>query len=106
MVIYPYDLYILEKKEADYNPENGSFGGNDVNWVYAGKCRDEINGKGAKIITADGSLFEFSSVIYTPLGTKLPKSGDTVKVLNDCEVRIQKDVVNTKEDRLHKRIWL
>lgn len=102
---YPYELYVLKQTEAVYDALTGAYSQSDE-WVYLGKCRDEINGSGAKVINADGSSYVFSATIYAPKATELPTIGQKIKVMNGNEQRLIADVISARANQLNSRIWV
>lgn len=121
---YPQYLYALNTGEATQLP-NGSWSDNAATWELKAACREETNGKGATIQTADGKSLVFASLIQIPKGTPRINEGMEVIVTRE-EVAVtqllNKDYIATAKDsgqivvigtcqkydlgRLHCRMWI
>ncbi|NCB42915.1 MAG: hypothetical protein EOM59_09870 [Clostridia bacterium] len=121
---YPQYLYALNNGEATQLP-NGSWSDNAATWELKAACREETNGKGATIQTADGKSLVFASLIQFPKGTPRINEGTEVIVTRE-EVAVtqllNKDYIATAKDsglivvigtcqkydfgRLHCRMWI
>lgn len=121
---YPQYLYALNNGEATQLP-NGSWSDNAATWELKAACREETNGKGATIQTADGKSLVFASLIQLPKGTPRINEGTEVIVTRE-EVAVtqllNKDYIATAKDsglivvigtcqkydfgRLHCRMWI
>lgn len=121
---YPQYLYALNTGEATQLP-NGSWSDNAATWELKVACREETNGKGATIQTADGQSLVFSSLIQIPKGTPRIDEGTQVIVTTeviDVSQLLNKDYIATAKDsgqivvigtcqkydfgRLHCRMWI
>jgi hypothetical protein len=74
---YQY-LYVSLHGEATRLP-NGSWETDGGAWELRGPCREETNGKGTTIHTADGRTLAFSSLVQLPAGT--PRTDEGTEVL-------------------------
>lgn len=119
---YQY-LFVSRDSEAVQLP-NGSWGTSGVGWELVAACREETNGKGTTIVTANGETRVFASLIQLPRGTARINEGTEVAVLREAvdaamitddfieASRITGLVVATgtcqKFDlgRLHCRLWI
>lgn len=79
---YPQYLYALKNAEAAQLP-NGSWGETSAAWELKAACREETNGKGSQIQTADGQSLVFASLIQIPKGTKRIDEGTEVIVARE-----------------------
>lgn len=77
---YQY-LYVLNNGEAAKLP-NGSWDNGAGGWELKAACREETNGKGATIQTADRKDFVFASLIQLPKGTQRINEGTEIVVTN------------------------
>lgn len=78
---YQY-LYALVNDEAVQLP-NGSWDSATGGWVLKGACREETNGKGSTIQTANGKTRVFASLIQMPKGTARIAEGTQVVVTRE-----------------------
>lgn len=121
---YPQYLYALSSGEATQLP-NGSWSDNAATWELKAACREETNGKGAIIHTADGKSLVFASLIQIPKGTPRIIEGTEIIVTRE-EVAVtqllDKEYIATAKDsgliiaigtcqkydfgRLHCRMWI
>lgn len=84
---YQY-LYVLDNGEAVKLP-NGSWDNGTNGWELKAACREETNGKGATIQTADRKDFVFASLIQFPKGTQRINEG--------TEIIVTQEEVDTKQ---------
>lgn len=91
-------------------------------WQLVGMCREETNGKGNTVTTADGQVLVFASLIQLPVGTTRVNEGCTVIVtrtqpneITDAYIAegLQSGEVVAKgvckkfdSGRLHCRLWI
>jgi hypothetical protein len=79
---YQY-LYAFRNNEA-VKASNGSWETNGGGtWGLCGLCREETNGKGSAIQTADGQTLVFSSLVQIPQGTPRIDEGTEVFVARE-----------------------
>lgn len=109
---YPQYVYCKSTGEATQGP-NGSWVGDSPGWVLTGICREETNGKGTSIQTADGRFLVFSSLIFLPRGSAKIQEGSEVLVLKEKAVVVKEDDAIIKgtclkfdDGRLHCRMWV
>ena len=77
---YYEKLYAFSGGEATQQP-NGSWApAAGSGWQLKGDCREETNGKGSVITTADGKALSFASLIQMPKGTARIPEGTKVIV--------------------------
>lgn len=107
MVIqYPYTLKVFQETETEFDENTGEWSPGRSEWVDFGKCRDEINGGGSRITTADGENYVYSAVIYCPKTTPKIGNGAKVEVWDGEEKRMSGNVVRFGKGQLNARIWL
>ena len=85
---YYQHLYRLVTNESTQDATGAGVQGSK-SWVYVGLCREETNGKGSSVATADGNVLVFSSLVYMPIGTPRIDEGTQILIL-----RNQQDVSN------------
>lgn len=103
---YPYTLKIYQEQEAQFDQNKAEWVRGSAEWVEWGKCRDEINGSGAKITTEDNQYYTFTAVVYCPKNTPTIGKGVKIQVWHGDELRLQGEIVRFGKDQLHTRIWL
>lgn len=96
----------MQESEAEFDQTTGNWIPGTSEWVDYGKCRDEINGGGAKITTTDGENYTYSAVIYTPTTTKSIGNGVKVQVWDGDLKRMEGNVVRFGKEQMHSRIWV
>lgn len=80
---YEY-LYAFSDGEATQQA-NGSWApATGSGWELKGACREETNGKGSVITTADGKALSFASLIQMPKGTARIPEGTKVIVTSSA----------------------
>lgn len=118
---YYQHLYRLTNGEA-VQGANGQWTQQSASWVYVGLCREETNGKGSSVATADGQVLVFSSLVQMPTGTARIDEGtrvlitrsqhDTITETMITQGKLSGEVVATgrcmkfDSGRLHCRMWL
>lgn len=104
---YPYFLHHLITVEAVFDESTATWTDGTEEWIEATKCRDEMNGGGGKITTADGEVYVFGAVVYMPFGVSGIKPGDKIKVIdNDGNIRVSGDVKNFSKGQLNSKLWV
>lgn len=78
---YQY-LYTLDTGESVQQP-NGSWKEAESAWKLTAVCREETNGKGTTIQTADREDYLFSSLIQMPKGTPVISEGTEIVVTRE-----------------------
>lgn len=122
---YPHTLYALIAPEATRD-ENGSWVTWPAEWQMIGACREETNGKGSTVTTADGNAFVFTALIQLPVGTPRVEEGTEVAVADtklteeevasladnleelrrEGKVRVAGTCAKFDKGRLHCRLWV
>lgn len=121
---YPQYLYAYKTAESIQGP-NGSWIEAPAIWELKAACREETNGKGSEIQTADGTALIFASLIQIPKGTKRINEGTDVIVTREevpvLELLNSDFIVTAKASglivargicqkydfgRLHCRLWI
>lgn len=121
---YPQYLYALKNGEA-VQTANGSWRDGRSKWELKSACREETNGKGSTIQTADGEAIVFGSLVQIPKGAERIDEGTEVLVLREeiePELLLIKDYIATAKrsglivaggtckkydsGRLHCRMWI
>lgn len=78
-------------------------------WKSVSICCDNPNSKGSREQLADGTIFQYSSIIYVPKNPEsiLIMNGQDLKVLGiNGEERLKKEVKIISFDAFHVRIWV
>ena len=88
---YPHYLYAWHSTGAT-RAENGDFIPGRGSWTFHTMCREETNGKGEEIYTADQKAYKFAALVQMPVGTPRIPEGTCVMVsdqpLPDIEIGI------------------
>lgn len=120
----PHYLYKRTNGEA-VQAANGSWQASETEWTLHSVCREETNGKGTQIQTANGRFVTFASLIQTPKGVERIPEGVEIAVadkplepsqlLNQHTmeeakisgvVRISGECLKFDKGRLHCRLWV
>lgn len=91
---YPQYLYALQHDGESVQLPNGSWETPAAAWELKAVCREETNGKGSTIQTADGETRVFASLIQLPKGTAKISEGTQVIVTRE-EVEVSQ-LANTE----------
>lgn len=84
---YPQYLYALQHAGESVQLPNGSWETPAAAWELKATCREETNGKGSTIQTADGETRVFASLIQLPKGTaKIPEGTQVIVTREEVEV--------------------
>lgn len=84
---YPQYLYALQHNGESVQLPNGSWETPAAVWELKAACREETNGKGSTIQTADGKTRVFASLIQLPKGTaKIPEGTQVIVTREEVEV--------------------
>lgn len=121
---YPQRLYTKTIQEAIQLP-NGSWQPEMEIWSLTAACREETNGKGTQINTADGQVLAFSSLVQLPKGTpKIDEGKQIIIAIEDLDINQLNNtdyvtaatqagtivangiVLKCDAGRLHTRIWI
>ena len=103
---YPYILKVFRESESVFNQQTAEWESNVGQWETIGKCRDEINGSGAKITTEDSESYTYSAVIYAAKNIPMINKGAKVQVWYGDDLRLEGEVKRFGKEQLHTRIWL
>lgn len=103
---YPYILKVFKEVESVFNQQTAEWENGTGQWEVIGKCRDEINGSGAKITTEDNESYIYSAVIYAPKNIPMINKGAKVQVWERENLRLEGEVKRFGKEQLHVRIWL
>lgn len=121
---YPHYLYKYTNEEA-VQAANGSWQASEAKWVLHSVCREETNGKGTQIQTANGRFVTFASLIQIPKGVeRIPEGVEIVVADKPLEpsqllnqhiteeakilgvIRISGECLKFDKGRLHCRLWV
>lgn len=84
---YPQYLYALQHDGESVQLPNGSWETPAAAWELKAVCREETNGKGSTIQTADGETRAFASLIQLPKGTaKIPEGTQVIVTREKVDV--------------------
>lgn len=104
VVQYPYILEMLVRSGGGYDNA-----GNPIpsfeDWVSVGKCRDEA-GNGKKVTLSDNTVHEYSFLVQCPKGTPAIEKGTTIRIMEGNIIRCQGEVIYSRKDQLHTRLWV
>lgn len=104
---YPYSLYELKVIDSVYDENTGGYTEAKEEWVFVSKCRDEANGGGGKIVTADGETYVFGATVYMPKSTTNVLLNAMIKVEDESgSIRLQGQNKLFKPEQLHSRLWV
>lgn len=120
---YPHFLYVQQWEDAK-TLANGDLMPGVVEWKLWSVCREETNGKGTLINTADKRAYKFSSLIQLPTDCGRVEDG-TMVIAADEElntdrlteakieqlkrqgvIRIMGESAKFDKGRLHCRLWV
>lgn len=84
---YPQYLYAMQHNGDSVQLPNGSWDDTAATWELKAACREETNGKGTTIQTADGQTRVFASLIQLPKGTpKIPEGVQVIVTREEVDV--------------------
>lgn len=102
---YPHELYICDGQTA-FLGTSGDWSASEGSYTLVGECREEPNGSGRTVTLNDGTLRQFSSMIYLPVGIIGVDVGAKLYVNSeDGSLRFIGKVLRVSYDRKHSRIW-
>lgn len=101
---YPYTLEMLVQTGGGYD-EAGNPIPSSEGWETVCNCRDEA-GNGKKVTLSDNLVHEYSFLVQCPKGTPSIQKGTTIRVKEGDEVRCQGEVIYSRKDQLHTRLWV
>lgn len=105
---YPHYLFTLTTGESAQD-ENGYWTDEAQQVVFLSKCREETDGRGSEVQTADGTYRKFSSLIQIPKGALMIQEGTSVFVADNEDgsgVRIKGTALKFDKGQLHSRLWV
>lgn len=122
---YPHYLYKRTSDGEATQDANGSWQETATTWELHSRCREETNGKGTQLQTANEKFVTFASLVQLPARTARIAEGVEVAVLEqplepsallDQEtmeqakitgvVRISGECLKFDKGRLHCRLWV
>lgn len=104
MKFYPYDLYVLEQSEAEFD-KNGFLIPDNIKFSYVCKCRDYAYNQ--HITNTDTKeISKHISMIMLPLNAPNITLNSLIRVLNGDEIRLEARVVRFERNQLHCRVWV
>lgn len=78
-------------------------------WKTISICCDQPNNRGQKQLLADGTYYQFQSILYAPKNefTEGLLVGQDIKVIGEMvEKRIDDEIKRVSIDVFHVRIWI
>lgn len=105
---YPHYLFALTTIGSTQG-EDGYWSDEEQKAVFLSMCREETDGRGSEVQTADGTYRKFSSLIQIPKGGLIVEEGASVFVAEDedgSSVRIKGTVLKFDKGQLHSRLWV
>jgi len=105
MTRYPHQLYISEGQAAILGT-NGNWTAAAGSFALLCPCREEPGGGGGTVTLNDGTLRQFSSMIYLPAGITDVDVGNKIYVNGeDGTLRFTGEVLRVSFDQKHTTIW-
>lgn len=105
---YPHYLFAKETSES-VKDDNGFWTSGEQKTVFLSMCREETDGRGSEIQTADGTYRKYSAIIQIPKGALIIEEGTSVFVSDNKDgssVRINGVVLKFDKGQLHSRLWV
>jgi hypothetical protein len=105
---YPHYLFAVKTTESKQG-EDGYWSDGESSIELLSMCREETDGRGAEVQTADGTYRRFSSLIQIPKGALVIAPGTNVFVSEDEAgevVRINGVALKFDKGQLHSRLWV
>lgn len=105
---YPHYLFALTTGESTQE-EDGYWSDEDQQAIFLSMCREETDGRGSEVQTADGTYRKFSSLIQIPKGALIIEEGTSVFVAENEDgsgVRIKGTALKFDKGQLHSRLWV
>lgn len=105
---YPHYLFALATGESAQD-ENGYWTDAEQKVIFLSKCREETDGRGSEVQTADGTYRKFSSIIQIPKGALNIEEGTNVFVSDGKDgsgIRIKGIALKFDKGQLHSRLWV
>lgn len=105
---YPHYLFALITGEATQG-EDGRWSDEDQQTIFLSMCREETDGRGPEIQTADGTYRKYSAIIQIPKGALIVEEGTSVFVAENEDgsaIRIKGTALKFDKGQLHSRLWV
>ena len=105
---YPHYLFALTTGESTQD-KDGYWSDEEQKAVFLSMCREETDGRGSEVQTADGTYRKFSSLIQIPKGALIIEEGTSVFVAENEDgsvVRIKGIALKFDTGHLHSRLWV
>ncbi len=106
---YHHKLFLKPIQDQDDTPRDadGNFMKPQLQNIFACNCREEPNGSGRKLVLPDGTLMEYSSMIYAPLECPDLDLGQELYVKDSRDRVRRKGTVSWFNRELkHCQIWV
>ena len=95
--------------EPSVQKENGRWSDEVQKVTFLSMCREETDGRGAEVQTADGTYRKYSSLVQIPKGDLVVKEGTSVFVSDSRDgsnIRISGIALKFDKGQLHSRLWV
>lgn len=105
---YPHYLFALITGESTQG-EDGRWSDEDQQAIFLSMCREETDGRGSEVQTADGTYRKYSSIIQIPKGDLTIDEGTSVFVSDHEDgsgARIKGVALKFDKGQLHSRLWV
>lgn len=105
---YPHYLFALITGESTQR-EDGRWSDEDQQTIFLSMCREETDGRGSEVQTADGTYRKYSSIIQIPKGDLTIDEGTSVFVSDHEDgsgARIKGVALKFDKGQLHSRLWV
>ena len=105
---YPHYLFAVKTSESKQG-EDGYWSDGESSIEFLTMCREETDGRGSEVQTADGTYRRFSSLIQMPKGTLVVEVGTSVIVSDNQDgtsIRIKGVALKFDKGQLHSRLWV
>lgn len=105
---YPHALYsdVLSESTQD---GDGNWSEQTLVPTLLSVCREETDGRGSEVQSADGNYHQYASIIYLPLSAPDIAEGTVIYVRNSSTAtadRIKGPAVKFDRGQLHCRLWV
>lgn len=105
---YPHYLFSVKTSESKQG-EDGYWSDGESSIELLSMCREETDGRGSEVQTADGTYRRFSSLIQIPKGSLVVEVG-TIVIVSDNQdgtsIRIKGVALKFDKGQLHSRLWV
>lgn len=111
-VQYPHFLFVKSLGgDSVQNPTDGTWSDPAAEaWIFHSVCREETNGRGATIQSADGQAIVYSSTIQMPRSAARIQERTSVLISESKDpegvLRITGQVLKFDNGQLHARAWI